>query len=78
MNKILGILLILASIVIGIWLGIFVMFIGGIIEIIQSFQANPINAYGVGWGLIKFLCSGFVGWLSFGILFGFGAALLDS
>uniref|UniRef100_A0A6M3JRY9 Uncharacterized protein n=1 Tax=viral metagenome TaxID=1070528 RepID=A0A6M3JRY9_9ZZZZ len=78
MKQLLGLLFVIGSIVLGVWLGVFVMFIGGIIQFIQACQVNPVNGYGITIGVLKFLSSGLIGWLTFGILFSFGAVLLDS
>jgi len=77
MLQLLGILCVLSAFIVGIWLGIFVMLIGGIIQFVQAFQVNPISAYEIACGLVRVFCSGIVGWLSFGVLLAFGVALLQ-
>lgn len=63
-----GGLLILLGIVLGTYVGIYLLLFGGITQLLEAIKANPINSMGVAWGIIKILFSGFVGWLIFGIL----------
>jgi len=71
-----GIIICLLSIVLGLYLGVWVMLIGGIIQLIQS--VTPIIiAQGIAFGLVKIMLSGAVGWLTFIVGFGIGQALLD-
>ena len=74
--QILGLLLVVGGIALGVWLGVFVMFIGGLAQIIQSFQSNPFNAIGIASGVARFFLSGLVGWMSFMVVGGIGVSLL--
>jgi len=74
MNKVLGWFILLSSIVIGLYLGVYVMFIGGIIQIVESITPE-IYISGILLGLLRVICSSFVGWLSFYILFSIGMTL---
>ena len=47
-----------------------------IVTAVEGFKADPINSLAVGWGILKFICSAFVGWLSFGVGFGIGAGIV--
>lgn len=51
MKKIISILIIIASILLGIYLGVWVMFIGGIVQIVNSI--NPLEAWGIACGICK-------------------------
>lgn len=51
MKKIIGLLIILVGIGFGIWLGLYVMLYGGIVQIISNI--NPINASGLALGVIR-------------------------
>lgn len=53
MKKILGILIIIATIILGAYVGIWVMLVGGIIQIVNSI--NPVNGMGIAIGIIKIL-----------------------
>ena len=75
-RKILGVLLIIGGIVVGIWLGVFVMFIGGLTQLINAIK-NHFDTVPMVWGIVKILCAGFVGWISFFISAIVGWALLQ-
>ena len=51
MKKFLSILIAVASILLGIYLGVWVMFIGGIVQVVNSI--NPVNALGIAIGIYK-------------------------
>ena len=77
MKSILGLVLIILGIVVGLYLGVWVMFIGGIIQIAKSIQPEVI-AMGIAWGVIKILLATLVGWLSAICLVSSGVALINS
>jgi hypothetical protein len=77
MKQLLGFLLILAGVFVGIWLGIYVMFIGGIVNIINAIKETPTNAPGIAFGILRVILSGFVGWFSGAIITAFGIALVE-
>lgn len=60
MNKVIGIIIIIASIALGLWLGIGVMLMGGIQQIIASI--NPIVESGLTAGIVKVILASTVGW----------------
>ena len=51
MRKILQILIIIASIILGLYVGIKVMFIGGIIQVVNGI--NPLNGLDIAIGICK-------------------------
>ena len=51
MKKIIGLLIILIGVITGIWLGLYVMLYGGIMQIIANI--NPIRASGLTMGIIR-------------------------
>lgn len=51
MKKILQILIIIASIILGLYVGIKVMFIGGIIQVVNGI--NPLNGLDIAIGICK-------------------------
>jgi hypothetical protein len=67
MRIIFGILLILGGIALGLWLGVWVCFIGGIVQIVRSCQAHPVSGLGIAFGWIRFCCSALAGWGSFSV-----------
>ncbi len=76
MKTVIGLVLMIVGVVLGIYLGIWVMFIGGIIQIAKSIQPEVI-AMGIAWGIIRIFLASFVGWGCFIALFGLGKAMLD-
>lgn len=72
----LGSTLIALGIILGFWLGVKVLFIGGIVQVINGVKANPTSAMDIAVGLAKFVSSGFVGWVSFIICFTLGITIL--
>jgi len=61
---ILGIFLIIAGVFLGLYVGIWVCFIGGIVQIIEQIRAEHLVAMKVAIGLAKIVCAGLLGWLS--------------
>lgn len=78
MKIIIGILLILGGIALGIWLGIWVCLVGGIVQLIEAVKATPIESFGIAWGIARILLTSVVGWGSFAICAFAGGAFLSS
>lgn len=77
MKTIIGLILILAGIALGIYLGIWVMFIGGIVGIIECVRAEELVALDVAINVAKVVFAAFVGWLSAFLLIIPGKLMLD-
>jgi len=56
---------ILAVIFLAGYLGIWVMLVGGIVQIIEAAGVSPVDALGVAIGIVRVLGAGFVGLLIF-------------
>ena len=66
MKTVIGILMMLAGIVIGLYLGVWVMFVGGIVDIVDFFfNVRPLDAILLAFGILKVFFASIVGWLSF-------------
>jgi hypothetical protein len=76
MQAIIGLILVVLGIVLGLYFGGWVLFIGGILQFFSSLI--PLNLIGIAWGLIKFLLSGLVGWGIFVFCMFIGACLIDT
>lgn len=61
---IVGLALIAAGIVFGFWAGIWWAFIGGIVDVISQIKAEHLDGTILVIGVLKFLCSSFIGWVS--------------
>lgn len=55
MNKLFGILSALIAVLLFVWLDIFVLFVGGISQIINGFNADPNDVHDIVWGFVKVL-----------------------
>lgn len=53
MKKIIGILIAIAGIALGIYVGVWLMFIGGIVQIVNSI--NPLNGLGIALGIARII-----------------------
>ena len=63
MKMVFGILMIVGGIALAIYLGIWVCFIGGIVEIINEIRSSqPVVAMNIAWGILRIVISGAVGW----------------
>lgn len=74
-NVFLGVLIVIASVLLGIYVGGYLMFYGGIVQIIEAFQVTPISASDIAIGIIKVFFAGVGGiWVAF-LGAAFGAAV---
>lgn len=74
-NAALGLLIIVASVLLGVYVGGYLMFYGGIVQVIEAFQATPISASDIAIGIIKVFFAGVGGiWVAF-LGAAFGAAV---
>ncbi len=76
MRKILGIIIAIIGIALGIYVGFWLMFVGGITQIINSI--NPVNGLGIALGIAKIIfceIGGLIAWL--GIVIGSAIGLND-
>lgn len=68
MKKIIGILIAIAGIALGIYVGVWLMFIGGIVQIVNSI--NPLNGLGMALGIARIIfceVGGLIAWLGISI-----------
>ena len=68
MNKIIGASMIVAGIILGIYVGVWVCFIGGIVGIIKVIRAPELIAMDVAINVGKIMLSGLATWVSVLIL----------
>lgn len=76
MKKIIGILIVIVGIALGIYVGAWLMFIGGITQIVNSI--NPVNGLGIALGIARIVfceIGGFIAWL--GVAIGSSIGLSD-
>jgi len=76
MKKIIGISIAIVGIALGIYVGAWLMFIGGITQIVNSI--NPVNGLGIALGIARIVfcgIGGFIAWL--GVAIGSAIGLSD-
>lgn len=73
-----GIALVLLGIIAAIWLGGWVFFIGGIVQFFQAIQADPVNAWGILFGIIRFNLCWVAFWVALFPIAGTGIGLIKS
>lgn len=73
MKKVFGVILMILSVVLGLYVGVWLCFIGGIADVVNEIQNliadNPVDGVAVGWGVVKIIFSGFLGSVTFYALF---------
>lgn len=67
MLKIIGYLFFGVGVVLALYCGLWLCFIGGIMGIATAIEAHNVVATVIAWNAIKILLSGFVGYISFAI-----------
>ena len=76
MKKIIGILIAITGIILGIYVGIWLMLAGGITQIVNSI--NPVNGLGITLGIVRIIfceVGAIIAWL--GIVIGSAIGLSD-
>jgi len=77
-KNILGIALIVVGILLGLYVGLWVMFIGGIMGLASGFDLHTLTATLIGINVIKIFLAGFVGWMIAYVGITIGALLLNA
>lgn len=77
MKTILGLLLILGGLAAGLYVGVWLMLIGGIVDIVNQIKAPDTNALALAIGVAKIVFAGAVGWLAGIVPALFGFALIQ-
>lgn len=76
---IIGVLCILAGVVLGLYVGVWLFFIGGIINIVHGAQATPADSGKIAWGAVQaFLLPEIAGAIAFWLCAGIGAVFITS
>jgi hypothetical protein len=73
-NNWIGLIIVVFGAVLGIYVGAWLLLIGGILQIAHGIQ--PFNATDIAWGVIRLLFS-WVGWFIFFIFTAIGGAVAD-
>ncbi len=58
--------MIIAAVFLGLYIGVYVCFIGGIVDILNEIKATaPVSGLAISWALIKIGIASAAGWISF-------------
>jgi hypothetical protein len=55
-----GIALIISGIALALYLGLWLCFIGGIVQAVEAIKMDPVDAWGIAFGALRFACTGVV------------------
>ena len=61
MRNALGITLMVAGVAIGLYVGLWLCFIGGIVQIIEAVKATPVEGLDIAIGIARIVMAGFAG-----------------
>lgn len=75
--KVLGVVLCVLGAALGLFLGVWVMLIGGVVQAIEGVKATPVESLDVALGVFRVIFAGAVGWLSAIIFILPGAAMVS-
>lgn len=64
MKEFIGVLLIIAGAALGLYVGLWVMFVGGILGIVESLSGVGVDEMLLAWSIVKIVFAGFIGSLS--------------
>jgi len=76
-KEVLGIGLMVGGVILGLYVGIWVCFVGGMVDVIEQVRAENLEAISLAWGIAKVFLAGFFGGLSAIIPIAIGKSLLD-
>jgi hypothetical protein len=76
MKAFIGLLLVISGAALGLYVGLYLCFICGIIELIQAIRAPELIASTVAWSIVKIMFAGLAGWISAILLVVPGVAML--
>ena len=63
--NIVGVLLFVAAIAGGLYVGGYLCLVGGIIQIVEACKHTPVEASGIAWGVVRVVCTSIAGWGTF-------------
>lgn len=67
MTKVIGLILIIVGVCIGLYVGLWLCFVGGIVGVIEAIRADVLVSMDVAIGIAKVIFSGFIGFISGGV-----------
>jgi len=76
-REVVGSVMIVAGVALGLYVGLWVCFVGGIVDVIEQIRAEHLEALVVAWGVAKILFAGLFGWIAAAVLLIPGVALFN-
>ncbi len=67
MGSAIKLVILLGGIALAFYVGAWVLFVGGLIQLIDAVKATPVESYGLAVGLLKAFSAAPVGWLLFAL-----------
>lgn len=61
MRQFIGFLLVLGGATLGVYIGVWVCLVGGVVDFVDGAKETPVDSGLIAWGLVKFLIAGPVG-----------------
>lgn len=77
MKKLLGLLMCIAGVCLGLYVGLYLCFVCGIIDLINQVRAPQLSASAVAWDIVRIMFAGFAGYVSAFVLLIPGMSLLN-
>jgi hypothetical protein len=78
MKIVMGLLMVISGIILGVYVGVWIMLIGGIVQVIEQVRSEHLDAVRVGFGIVQILLAGLTGILSAMFLIIPGMAVLST
>jgi len=69
MKEFVALFVLLLGVFAGLYVGCYEFFIKGIVLVLETVKATPINSMGLAVGIFKIMFAAFFGWLTFAICF---------
>lgn len=76
MKTLIGLLLVLGGVALGLYVGLWLMLVGGIVEIVRSIQADHLDGLRLALGIVRVIFANAVGVICGVVLIAPGAALM--
>lgn len=67
MRTLIGILLLIAAVLGGLYVGLYLCLFGGIMQVIEGIKANPTSGVDVACGIVRIVCTSLAGWATFAV-----------
>jgi len=68
MRNLLAVAIVLASVALGLYVGAWFCFIGGIVQVVEAAKMAPVSAMGIAIGLLRVVAAGVCGMVTFWVV----------